>query len=392
MKKIFRVVSKSQRNVIGILSGTSIDAVDVVLTRIKGSGKSTKITIIDFQSNPISRKTKELILKCSDVKRSRVDEICSLNPVIGNLFANAILKIIKKNNLRNKDIDLIGSHGQTIYHIPKNRSSHKRSLPSTMQSGDPSVIAYKTGILTVGDFRSSDIAAGGDGAPLVPYLDFALFSHQSKNRLLVNIGGISNITFLKKNSKKENVIAFDCGPGNMLIDSLMKNLFGKKFDRNGMIAKKGEVIDKLFSFLKSFDTYYKKEIPKSTGREYYGEKYISSILKFKKHKPEDIIRTVTEFTSFCIYYNYKKFITDKFPDEVLVSGGGCKNFVLMNSLKKYFKNSDVKILNESGITAENKEAVLFAFLANELFNDVKTNIKFVTGAAEETYLGKICIA
>jgi anhydro-N-acetylmuramic acid kinase len=391
MKRFLRLSNKSRRNVIGILSGTSIDAVDIVLTRMQGSGKNTKIKVLDFQSDPINKKTRNYILNCSN-NDSKIEDICLVNSIIGNLFADSVLKIIKKNKLRNKDIDLIGSHGQTIFHLPGKIRFNNHKFSSTLQTGDPSIIAVKTGIITAGDFRSSDVAAGGEGAPLVPYLDYILFSHPKKNRLLLNIGGISNITYLKKNCKKKEVIAFDCGPGNMLIDSLSKIFFNKNFDKNGSIAKKGRINDELFNYLKKNDKFYRRKYPKSTGREYYGDAYIKMILSFKDIKPSDIIRTVTEFTSFCIYHNYRTFIGDKSPDELIVSGGGSNNPVIIESLKEYFKGTEVKGLNDSGINSSNKEAVLFAFLANELVNGNKTNIKTVTGASEEVYLGKICLA
>lgn len=389
MNELRSLSAKQERLVAGILSGTSVDGVDTVLLKIKGKGKSMIIKVIDFETFPIRKDLKKKIIDCASEKSTAAENICRLNFVIGNLFSGCILKLIKRNKFSSKDIDLIGSHGQTIYHFPFSKKIFGVDSKSTLQIGDPSVIANKTGITTVGDFRTADIAAGGDGAPLIPYLDYILFGSKTKNRILLNIGGISNCTFLKKSCRKEDVIAFDTGPGNMLIDSMVRLLFNKNFDVDGKISFKGKLNEKLFDFLKKSDSYYKKAYPKSTGREYYGEKYIKNILRNSKNvSPHDIITTVTKFTAYTIYYNIKNFKVD----EILVSGGGVKNQALMNSLIEYVKNVPVKELSSEGINSDNKEAVLFAVLANELINGIRTNLISVTGAAKNVYQGKICVA
>lgn len=387
MNELRILSAKNQRIVAGILSGTSADGVDTVLLTIIGKGKSMKLNVIDFETFPIRSELKRKILDCSSDKKTSTEDICRLNFVIGNLFSSCILKLIKRNKLLSKDIDLIGSHGQTIYHYPSNKRYFGENSKSTLQIGDPSVIANKTGITTVGDFRTADVAAGGDGAPLVPYLDYILFSSNNKNRILINIGGISNCTYLKKSCRKEDVIAFDTGPGNMLIDSAMMILFNKKFDTDGKTAFKGKVNFKLFEFLIYSDKYFKKAFPKSTGREYYGEVYLKNILKnFKTASREDIITTITKFTAYTIYYNIRKFKAD----EILISGGGVRNKALMNYLNEYTGDIPVRELNIGGINPDNKEAVLFAVLASELISGIKTNLMSVTGASKNVYLGKIC--
>ncbi len=389
MENFESLVNKSTRTVIGALSGTSVDAVDLVLVRIKGKGKLTKIKISDFKSYPINKKLKEHILSLSSAGKIKTEDLCRLNFVIGNLFSECINKFIIRNNLTASKIDLIGSHGQTICHFPENKKLFGFDSKSTLQIGDPSVIAVRTGITVAGDFRIADVAAGGDGAPLVPYLDYILFSDKKKNRAFINIGGISNVTYLKKSCIKNEVIAFDTGPGNMVIDALMNSLFSKKMDKEGNIASKGHVNDKLFDDICSRDKYYKKKYPKSTGREYYGEEFVKFILgKSKNIDSKDIISTVTKYTAYTIYYNLKNFKTD----EIIISGGGAKNKSLMNYLKVYFDGVNVKELNEKNITAGNKEAVLFAVLANELLNGISTNIRKVTGSKKDVLLGKICPA
>jgi anhydro-N-acetylmuramic acid kinase len=379
--------------VIGLLSGTSVDGIDAVLIKISGSGTNTKIKVLDSQTFVIPKKVKEAVLRNSAVKSARIDEICRLNVILGKLFAEAAIKLCRKNNLASEKIDFIGSHGQTIHHIPSTASFLGFKEKSTFQIGDPSVIANLTGITSVGDFRIADCAVGGDGAPLVPYLDFILFRSKLTNRALLNLGGISNITILPKNCYKTGVIAFDTGPGNMLIDGVVHKLFNKHFDKDGRIAAKGKINEKLFNWLKE-DLYYKKRPPKSTGREHYGKDFQNKLLRLSKAIDKyDIIRTVTEFTAYSIWYNYDTFLRQKTKiSELIISGGGAKNPIICNRLSYYFKGVKIIKLKQSGIDIDNKEAVLFAVLANECLSWNSANMPSVTGAKKNVILGKICLA
>ncbi len=392
-RKFQKFKSDSGKLVIGLLSGTSIDGIDAVLVKIQKFGVNTKLSVLDFKTYRFPPKVKLAVLKNSSVKTARIDEICRLNAVLGKLFADSALKLCQTNGLKPTDIDFIGSHGQTIHHLPKPKDFLGFKLKSTLQIGDPSVIASLTGITTVGDFRVSDCAAGGDGAPLVPYLDYILFRSKTVNRALLNIGGISNITILSKNCSKSAVTAFDTGPGNMLIDGLVKKLFGLEFDKHGKIASKGTVNAKLLSWLKK-DNYHAKKPPKSTGREHYNNRFQSQLLRAAKGLSNfDIIRTVTEFTAYSIWCNYKKFLSKKCSiDELIISGGGAKNPVIYQSLSNYFKEVVINQVNLSGINIDNKEAVLFAVLANECLARNSANMPSVTGAKKNVVLGKICFA
>jgi anhydro-N-acetylmuramic acid kinase len=360
------------------------------LLKITGSGPETDIKIIDFHTYKIPPKVKQAVLQNSIENKSSVADICRLNVILGKLFANAAIDITKRNNM--SEIDFIGSHGQTIHHlpVPENYLGHK--VKSTLQIGDPSVIANLTGITTVGDFRIADCAVGGDGAPLVPILDYILFRNKYLNRGLLNIGGIANITVIPKDCSKDEVYAFDTGPGNMLIDGMMKLLFRKSFDKNGIKAAKGKRNEKLFSFLLK-DKFYLKAPPKSTGREQYGEKLIKGIMKVPKKTPkENVIRTITEFTAYTVTYNYEKYIKPKtILDELVVSGGGAKNPVLMKMLSDNLPGVKVKLMDDYGITVDSKEAVLFAILANECLSGNPANIRTVTGSKKDVILGKICL-
>ncbi|MGA2668779.1 MAG: anhydro-N-acetylmuramic acid kinase, partial [Ignavibacteria bacterium] len=339
---ILRLSTNKEKTAIGLLSGTSIDGIDAVLLKIFGSGPGTSIKIVDFQTYKIPAKVKQAVLLNSEAKTSSVADICRLNVILGKLFADAVMNICRKNNI--SDIDFIGSHGQTIHHIPTKENYLGYKLKSTLQIGDPSIIANLTGITTVGDFRIADCAVGGDGAPLVPILDYILFRSKYLNRGLLNIGGIANITVIPQNCSKDEVVAFDTGPGNMIIDGLMKIFFRRSYDKDGKTAQKGKRNEKLFSFLLT-DKMFRAHPPKSTGREQYGEKFQKQIIKASGKIPkENVIRTVTDFTAYTIYHNYEQFVEPKTSiDELIVSGGGGNNPIIMESLREYLPGVNIKL-------------------------------------------------
>jgi anhydro-N-acetylmuramic acid kinase len=301
---------------------------------------------------------------------------------------------VQKIKINLTDVDLIGSHGQTIHHLPKKEIFFGYECASTLQIADPAVIAKLTEITTIGDFRTGDVALGGQGAPLVPYFDYILFHSKRKNRALLNIGGISNFTILNKKHTAKDVIAFDTGPGNMMIDILTKKFFNKDFDKDGAIAASGKINEELFKALIKDDNYIDKQPPKSTGREYYGEEFLTDIItNFKSISNEDILSTITRFTAYSVWRNYDLFIKDETViDELFVSGGGARNKFLMKQLKEFFgKKISIKNVKKLGISPDAKEAICFAVLANETISGNPSNIPRVTGASKETILGKICL-
>ncbi len=385
---------KKKKLVIGLMSGTSLDGVDAVLLEIKNSGTETKLTQLGFISFPFPKGLKQKALENSSVNRGNVTDICKLNFLIPLIYVDAIKLLCKKTKIPLSKIDLIGSHGQTIHHLPSKENYFGYKFGSTLQIADPMVIAKLTGIVTIGDFRTGDVALGGEGAPLVPYFDYLLFHSNKKNRALLNIGGISNITVLNKKFGASKVLAFDTGPGNMMIDILAKKFFNKEYDENGFIASSGKVDEKLFSALKKKDNFIEKKIPKSTGREYYGKEFLSPLFnKFKNVSRKDWLKSITEFTAYSVYRNYEKFVKDETEiEELFVSGGGSHNKFLMKSLQKYFgKNVEVKNMENLGISPDAKEAICFAVLANETLSGNPSNIPRVTGASRATILGKICL-
>ena len=388
---------KAQRKnklVIGLMSGTSLDGVDAVLVEILGNSVKTKINQIGFITYPFPKGLKKKVLKNSSINSGNVTDICKLNFLIAHVYADAVKALCKKCKIDISKIDLIGSHGQTIHHLPQKRNFYGYKFGSTLQIGDPAVLAKLTGITTVGDFRTGDIALGGEGAPLVPYFDYIMFHSNEVNRALLNIGGISNITVLDKKSDASSVIAFDTGPGNMMIDIIAKKYFNVDYDKNGGIAYSGKINNELLSAIKRHDKYVEKKIPKSTGREYYGTEFISPIIrKFNKIPKSDLLSTFTDFTAYGVFRNYEKFIMKETKiEELFVSGGGARNKFLVNSLKKYFgKNVKVQNVKKLGISSDAKEAICFAVLANETIEKIPSNIPRVTGASKSTILGKICL-
>ena len=384
------MIKKKTRIVAGIMSGTSVDGIDCVIMQIRRKENGIAWKLLAHVQKKFPTDVAGGVLRNSDPTASRVDEINDLNQVLSYYYAETVKHAASKAS---KKIDLIGCHGQTIYHRPgKNRRYGKR-FGATLQIGDPSTLAILTGIPVVGNFRSADVAAGGEGAPLVPYADYLLFNHRKKSRLLLNIGGIANFTYLQQNAKPADVIAFDTGPGNMVIDALMKEYFGKSYDKNGATALKGKVHESLFMKLLQHP-YLQRKPPKSTGREEFGEMFLK---KLKRHIPpgctkEEIIATVTEFTAWSIFYSYSQYISNKqAADELIVSGGGAKNKFIMHALEDYFATSAVMTTNEFGLPLEIKEAACFAVLANETIDRKPGNLPSVTGASHRVPLGTIAI-
>lgn len=383
---------KSPRLVAGLMSGTSLDGIDAVLLRVRGSGLSTRFRQLAFIETSFPPGLRKMLLRNSIPETSRVDEIARLNFLLAELYADAVHRVARKAGLKLSAIDLIGSHGQTIQHLPRPVRLFGHSVRATMQIGDPSVLATLTGIRTVGEFRLADMAVGGQGAPLVPYFDWLIFRSKTKNRLLLNIGGIANMTVLPRNCNPEDVVAFDTGPGNMVVDSLMHEFYGKPFDSGGRTAASGSILVEVFSKMIRHP-YLKSGPPKSTGREEFGQEFVSTYFKRARgYDREDLIATASQFTAYAIYDGYKRFVKRRMPvDEMIVSGGGARNRFFVEELQRYFSTIPVRIIDEFGLSGDAKEAICFAILANETVAGNATNLPGVTGAARRVVLGKICI-
>ncbi len=394
MKRLIEISNKEKKNVIGIMSGTSLDGVDVALVEIEGNSTFTKIELVGFLEYPFPKGLKNKLLKNSVKESSNVEDLSQLNFLIPNVYFDAINALCEDLNFSLTDVDLIGTHGQTVQHLPRKQEYLGYKISSTLQIGDPAVLAKLTNTITVGDFRTGDVALGGEGAPLIPYFDYLLFHSHKNNRALLNIGGISNFTILNKELGLQEVLAFDTGPGNMLIDTLTKKLFSKDYDKDGAIARSGKLNEDLFKSLIEKDDFIERTPPKSTGREYYGEQFLSELLQqFGSVSKEDWLHTATMFTAYGIFRNYDKFVKDEtIIDELIVSGGGAKNKFLYECLNKEFGSSvELKVIDDIGVSSDAKEAICFAVLANETISGNPTNIPRTTGASRATVLGKICL-
>ena len=384
--------NKRTKLIVGLMSGTSADGIDAALVRVSGSGVDTRLTQLAFGTYPYPAGLQKLILQNSLPGTGSVDLLCELNILVASFFADAVKKIARKAHIRLADIDLIGSHGQTVHHLPQPKRVFGKTIRSGLQIGDPSTIAKLTGITTVGDFRTGDMAVGGQGAPLVPYFDYLMFRSKTKNRILLNLGGIANFTALPRSCSVGDVVAFDTGPANMVIDALMLELYGKKLDRNGRIAQSGWVSADLLSELMAHP-YFKQRPPKSTGREIFGKTILPQILKHRRTLGKgDIVATVTRWTALSVFDQYERFIEKRMSaDEILASGGGAHNRSVMTGLQEYFHPVPVNKIESIGFSSDAKEAVCFAVLANETICEHPSNVPGVTGASRPVVLGKICL-
>lgn len=373
------------------MSGTSADGVDAVVARIAGTGRGLKATILAHVHQSFGPPLRQQILRVA--LEGRVGEICELNFGLGEEFARAALAAIRKAGLKPGEITAIASHGQTIHHLPNART------PSTLQIGEPAVVAARAGITTVANFRVADMAAGGQGAPLVPYADWALLTDPRRPRIVQNIGGIGNLTFLPANGKIEQVIAFDTGPGNMLIDGAMSALTAGKrtYDRAGDRAAKGQVSQKLLTALMRHP-FLTKPPPKTTGREEFGAPFLRRVLTISRRlrlSDYDIISTLTAFTAATIADAYERFVFPKLklttrPQlQVILGGGGAKNPALRRMLRERLGNAELLTHEQIGIPNSAKEALAFAILAHETLQGKPSNVPSATGAKRPVLLGML---
>jgi len=380
--------AKKKTRVAGLMSGTSADGVDVAIVDICGRA----VDLVAFEVLAFRPSLRKAILGLCRPESARLEDICHYNQVLGEVFADAVIELCRKRKISLRSIDLIGSHGQTIWHQPEGGHYGGRTIRSTLQIGEPSVIAQRTGITTIADFRPRDMAAGGQGAPLVPYADYVLFRHRTRSRAVQNIGGIANVTFLPRGGRTGDVMAFDTGPGNMVIDGIMRqNTLGRCcYDRNGRLAARGTVHEKLLKQMLRHP-FLRCRPPKSTGREQFGQSYSEWFLReAQSHDltPEDMIATATAFTAATIAQAYRKFLPEM-PDEVILCGGGAHNATLVSMLQEQLRGVMIRSTNEFGIDVDAKEAVSFAILALTTFNGVANNIPSATGAEGPVVLGKI---
>jgi anhydro-N-acetylmuramic acid kinase len=372
----------------GLISGTSADGVSAAIAEISGTGRGVRLRVLAHRVYPYSAVIRREVFRLFDPGSSTVDHICRMNFILGHLFAEAALKLVEETGL---EVGLIGSHGQTIWHSPRAEKLHGYEASSTLQIGEPAVIAGRTGIPVIADFRKADVAAGGEGAPLTPYMDYVLHRHPSRSRVLLNIGGIANLTYLPSDAEIDDVVGFDTGPGNMVIDALVSHYTGGAFtyDIDGQLASRGRPHRELLEGLLSHP-FFQRRPPKTTGREEFGRSFAESlILKAKELgiSLEDTVATASELTVESIARAIESYLDG--VDEVYVSGGGARNLHLMRRLEERLRPTPVRPYDVLDISGEAKEAVLFALLANEHLHSTPSNIPKVTGARRRVVLGQL---
>ena len=371
------------------MSGTSLDGIDVAIIDMIGSGFKAKINVLTSHSVPYPRKIREALLGVSNTTTPTGD-ISRLNFLLGELYVEALEETAERAQIPLDTIKLIGCHGQTIFHEGQAAQYLGKKVASTFQIGESSVISERTGINVVSNFRERDIAAGGKGAPLVPYLDYMLMRHRGRGRVAVNIGGIANLTAIPPNTSTERVIAFDTGPGNMVIDQLVTRITqgGQSFDRDGTMAASGVIDVKLLAKLLR-DKYFRAKPPKSAGREQYGTEFVSKLLDTELSS-EDLVATATALTAESIALAVRNFVLPEMRvDEVFVSGGGAHNATLMGMLRKALDPIPVKESTEVGLDVDAKEAIAFAVMAYETAHLRPSNVPNATGAKRPVILGKL---
>lgn len=382
--RLAAIAAKPERLVMGLLSGTSADGIDAALVRIRGGGPGVEMQLLAFATYPFPDEVRRAIFDLFRPESANVVAVCRMNFILGECFAQAALRLMAEAGVAPSQVDLIGSHGQTIWHEPELWTLGGITTRSTLQVGEPAVIAARTGVLTVADFRVRDIAAGGQGAPLVAYLDYCLLRHPWRNRAIQNIGGIANVTYLPAGCRLDQVLAFDTGPGNMILDALCTELFGCPFDAGGRIAAAGRVDEGLIAELMAHP-YLQQPPPKTTGREFFGVQFARQLIG--RAEPADLVATATAFTARSIADAYRRFLGP--VDEVIVGGGGARNPVLMRMLSEALPGVAVHTHEAVGIPSDAKEAMAFALLANDCVLGLPNNVPGATGG-HPAVLGKVC--
>jgi len=377
--------------VAGVMSGTSADGIDVALVRVGGAGE--KLEVLGHAAYPYAKEVRRAILGAMNAPRASVARLARLNFLLGHLYADALLATQRR--FRRK-AGLVGCHGQTIYHQGAGSRFLGRMISTTWQTGEAAIIAQRLGVPVVSDFRPADMAAGGNGAPLVPFFDFAWYRHARIGRVAQNIGGIANLTAIPAGASPDRVIAFDTGPGNMVIDGVTERLFHKPYDRGGQIAASGTILDKvLASCLR--DSFFRQRPPKTAGREEFGREFVDRFLrKCARAEGRDAVATATALTARSIGGALRRFVLRPAHSyrELIVSGGGSENPTLMAMLANELRpmGLELRTSDEFGVPAEAKEAAAFAMLAYKTWRRRPSNIPAATGARRKAILGKIAYA
>ena len=390
-----RAAAKGSMVVAGVMSGTSADGIDVALVRIGLTGGKTRTILLAHHAVRYPGALRQAVLAAMDAKQTTTAELARLNWRLGTAYAEAVQAAAEKHRVK---VDLVGCHGQTVYHQANPTAYAGRQVACTWQLGEPALIAAEMRVPVVSNFRPADMAVGGQGAPLVALLDYVLFTDKRRTRVLQNIGGIGNLTAIPAGAKASDVIAFDTGPGNMVIDALMDRLFAKSYDRDGMVAARGRVLQEVVKGLLK-EKYFTKRPPKSAGREQFGAAFVEEFLARCKKAgggSEDVVATATALTVESIALAYERFVNPLNRKggivDYVVSGGGARNVTLMEMLRARLEPAGCRIVasDQMGLPSQAKEAVAFALLAWQTWHRRPGSIPAATGASRAVVLGEIC--
>lgn len=380
--------------VAGVMSGTSADGIDVALVRCVGRGLRTRFVLLAHRRYGYTLALRKKILGWMNAPAARVADLARLNFLLGELYAEAVEET--RRAARFPKLDLVGCHGQTLYHQSEPALFLNHSIACTWQTGEAAIVAARARVPVVSDFRPADMAAGGKGAPLVPFLDFILFRHARKGRILQNLGGIGNLTAIPAGASPDQVIAFDTGPGNMVIDAVTEHLFAQPFDRNGRIAAHGRPIESVVGRALR-GSFFQQKPPRTAGREQFGREFSRQLIYWCRKSgqaaaKQDIVATATELTAASISQSLRRWIVPKHRfHDFIVSGGGANNGTLMRMLQEQLSPLGLKLRHsdEFGVPSEAKEAIAFAVLAYQTWHHQPGNIPAATGANRSAILGKI---
>lgn len=367
IQQLYTIARKTERRIIGLMSGTSLDGLDVALCRLSGSGPDTTVLLERFTTVPYDEELKAEIRTIFAKREIEFEQLCLLNPYIGQLHGQLILDCLAVWGLQPADIDIVASHGQTVYHAPKRQHGQPKFPNATLQIGDGDHVAATTGIITISDFRQKHIALGGEGAPLAVYGDYFMFSAQGEHRILLNMGGIANFTYLPANQDAGTVFTTDTGPGNTLLDAYARRLLGKPYDEGGQLASRGNVNTELLNALKN-NPFFADSFPKTTGPEVFNTTYVEKAQAASQTMavaPADLMATLVQFSADTIADAIEKLMRLGESYVVYLSGGGAHNSALTTAIQALLPECLFKRTDELGIDGDAKEAVLFAVLANE---------------------------
>lgn len=390
LTKLGELAQRDSRRIIGLMSGTSLDGLDVALCQIRGSGLQTHVAVERFATVPYTEEFRNEIRKVFARQQIDFQHLCLLNPYIGIRHGEMVLQCLKEWGMDPAEVDLIASHGQTVYHAPKKQHGQDNFPNATLQIGDGDHIAVTTRIITLSDFRQKHIAAGGEGAPLAVYGDYLFFSKQGENRILLNMGGIANFTYLPGSQRAQEVFTTDTGPGNTLLDAFTRHYFNKPYDEGGVLARSGTVHEGLLKSLKDHP-FFSAPFPKTTGPEVFNTEYVQQAQRrsdTERLKPEDMLATLTRFSADTIASAINRIVRQGEPYTLYASGGGAHNPVLMHYIQEQLPDFKLLRMEELGISGDAKEAVLFAILANETVAGGATHFGDREGVPSVT-MGKI---